>query len=150
MPHRAGVLRDSTASPNLGMHTTHGFTGQREDTQAPGSSGLDDFGARYYDPAVGRFTSVDSVLSGLGDPLGLDPLQLRRRARDQRHYRRAIDRGYHQLLRVARRHERQPGSSGVTVRAGGIDNLRREYRQLAMAMAPSLCVLRDFHSATPG
>jgi RHS repeat-associated protein len=62
----------ASASSNGGLHTTFGFTGQREDTQAPGSSGLDYYGARYYDPVVGRFTSADDVHPSLGDPVGLD------------------------------------------------------------------------------
>jgi RHS repeat-associated protein len=68
-----GQARYAAASGSTGgMHTTFGFTSQREDTQAPGSSGLDYFNARYYDPAVGRFTSADDVHPALGDPLGLD------------------------------------------------------------------------------
>ena len=39
------------------MHSSVGFTGQRED-----QSGLASFNARQYDPAVGRFTSADSVI----------------------------------------------------------------------------------------
>lgn len=61
------------AGSNGGMHTTRGFTGQREDAQGAGAgvgaSGLDDFNARYYDPAIGRFTAADSVrgADALGD-----------------------------------------------------------------------------------
>jgi len=42
--------------------TQKGFTGQIADP----ISGLDDYGARYYDPVVGQFVSADSVQ-------GLDP-----------------------------------------------------------------------------
>jgi len=61
------------AASNGGMHTTVGFTGQREDSGGSGAgvgaSGLDDFHARSYDPAVGRFASADSVSwsDALGD-----------------------------------------------------------------------------------
>ncbi len=41
------------------LPTTKGFTGQRSDP-----SGLDDYNARYYDPAVGQFTSADSDAAG--------------------------------------------------------------------------------------
>jgi len=49
----------ASAPTNGGMRTTHGLTGQREDAMAAGSSGLDYFNARHYDPAVGWFTSAD-------------------------------------------------------------------------------------------
>src|SRR5260370_32481455 len=39
------------------MGTTKGFTGQYNDTV----TGLDYYGARYYDPVVGRFLSADAV-----------------------------------------------------------------------------------------
>ncbi len=42
--------------------TSKGFTGQRSDAAV---SGLDYYGARYYDPRLGQFTSADSVLDGL-------------------------------------------------------------------------------------
>jgi len=51
-----------TARYNSGtMPTSKGFTGQRADA----TSGLDYYGARYYDPAAGQFTSADSVANGL-------------------------------------------------------------------------------------
>ncbi len=43
------------------MPTDYGFTGQRADA----ASGLDYYGARYYDPTLGQFTSADTVLDGL-------------------------------------------------------------------------------------
>jgi RHS repeat-associated protein len=39
------------------VETQKGFTGQISDP----ITGLDDYGARYYDPVVGRFVSAGSV-----------------------------------------------------------------------------------------
>jgi RHS repeat-associated protein len=51
------------------MPTTFAFTGQRADA----TTGLDYYGARYYDPAAGTFTSADTVLPGGGSsPAGLN------------------------------------------------------------------------------
>ena len=47
------------------MGTAKGFTGQYQD-----ATGLDYYGARYYDPVVGRFLSVDRVQ---GNQQGMDP-----------------------------------------------------------------------------
>jgi RHS repeat-associated protein len=44
------------------MPTTKGFTGQYSDA---GSTGLDYYGARYYDVALGQFTSADTANAGL-------------------------------------------------------------------------------------
>jgi RHS repeat-associated protein len=44
------------------MPTSYGFTGQRSDT----ASGLDYYGARYYDPLAGQFTSGDTLVPGGG------------------------------------------------------------------------------------
>src|SRR5262249_50399120 len=44
------------------MPTSYGFTGQRADT----TSGLDYYGARYYDPLAGQVTSRDTLLPGRG------------------------------------------------------------------------------------
>ncbi len=41
--------------------TTFAFTGQRADA----ASGLDYYGARYYDPSAGQFGAADSMLDGL-------------------------------------------------------------------------------------
>jgi RHS repeat-associated protein len=43
------------------MPTTYAFTGQRADS----ASGLDYYGARYYDPIAGQFTSADTMADGL-------------------------------------------------------------------------------------
>jgi RHS repeat-associated protein len=59
------------------MPTDYGFTGQRADA----STGLDYYGARYYDPTLGQFASADTVLDGLnrygyvgGNPISyIDP-----------------------------------------------------------------------------
>jgi RHS repeat-associated protein len=44
------------------MPGTYGFTGQRADA----ASGLDYYGARYYDPLAGQFASADNMLPGGG------------------------------------------------------------------------------------
>jgi RHS repeat-associated protein len=44
------------------MLTDHGFTGQIADS----TNGLDYYGARYYDPVAGQFTSADTVVPGGG------------------------------------------------------------------------------------
>jgi RHS repeat-associated protein len=44
------------------MPGTFGFTGQRADAV----SGLDYYGARYYDPVGSQFTSGDSIVPGGG------------------------------------------------------------------------------------
>src|SRR6185312_12697234 len=53
-----GGVRYSTGT----MPTSKGFTGQYADTA---SSGLDYYGARYYDPSLGQFTSADTVSDGI-------------------------------------------------------------------------------------
>jgi RHS repeat-associated protein len=45
---------------NGAMPTDYGFTGQRNDA----TTGLDYYGARYYDPTIGQFTSTDTMLAG--------------------------------------------------------------------------------------
>ena len=43
------------------MPGSYGYTGQHDDTA---TTGLDYYGARYYDPAIGQFASADSLGSG--------------------------------------------------------------------------------------
>ena len=50
-----GIRYQSGALP-----TDEGYTGQRRDA----STGLDYYGARYYDPTLGQFTSADTVADG--------------------------------------------------------------------------------------
>ncbi len=51
------------------MPTSFAFTGQRADS----TTGLDYYGARYYDPAAGTFISADTMLPGKGfSPAGLN------------------------------------------------------------------------------
>ena len=53
-----GTVRFSSGS----MSTDYGFTGQHSDA----ASGLDYYGARYYDPAAGQFSSADTEMPGNG------------------------------------------------------------------------------------
>jgi len=53
-------------SGSISPYTNKGFTGQYNDP----TSGLDYYGARYYDPVVGLFVSVDKKL---GDMQGANP-----------------------------------------------------------------------------
>jgi RHS repeat-associated protein len=46
----------------------HKFTGQEEDSE----TGLYNYGARYYDPAVGRFISADSIVPDYTNPQSLN------------------------------------------------------------------------------
>jgi RHS repeat-associated protein len=48
--------------------TDYGYTGQRADD----SIGLMYYNARWYDPALGRFTQADTMLPGAGNPLAWD------------------------------------------------------------------------------
>ena len=52
-----GAVRSQSGS----LPTSKGYTGQRSDAA---SSGLDYYGARYYDPVAGQFTSADTTLAG--------------------------------------------------------------------------------------
>ena len=53
-----GAVRYTTVGT---LPTSRGFTGQYADTS---SDGLDYYGARYYDPLLGQFTSADTVADG--------------------------------------------------------------------------------------
>ncbi|MDD5368416.1 MAG: RHS repeat-associated core domain-containing protein [Anaerolineaceae bacterium] len=50
------------------LPTDRTYTGQREDADL----GLMDYNARYYDQALGRFLSPDSLIPNPGDPLAYD------------------------------------------------------------------------------
>ncbi len=50
------------------MDTDRRYTGQRWEA----SLGLYDYGARYYDPALGRFIQADTVVPGAGNPQALN------------------------------------------------------------------------------
>jgi RHS repeat-associated protein len=62
LPYGGGRYSNGT------MPGSYGYTGQ----QADGTTGLDYYAARYYDPLAGQFVSADTVLPGNGfDPWGL-------------------------------------------------------------------------------
>ncbi len=50
------------------LRTDRRYTGQRWEA----SLGLYDYGARYYDPALGRFIQADTVVPGAGNPQALN------------------------------------------------------------------------------
>ncbi|TAH49791.1 MAG: hypothetical protein EYC68_16320 [Chloroflexota bacterium] len=59
-----GSIRTTTGS----VPTDFGFTGQRRDA----SAGLMYYGARYYDSALGRFISTDTIVPSAGNPQALN------------------------------------------------------------------------------
>ncbi len=59
-----GNIRSTTGT----APTDFGFTGQRRDA----SAGLMYYGARYYDSALGRFISADTVVPNAGNPQALN------------------------------------------------------------------------------
>ena len=50
------------------LNVKHKFTGQELDSE----SGLYYYGARYYDPEIGRFISPDSIVQDYTDPQTLN------------------------------------------------------------------------------
>ncbi|MHC1725319.1 MAG: RHS repeat-associated core domain-containing protein [Syntrophobacteraceae bacterium] len=59
-----GETRDSTGPEDF----DYKFTGQENDPE----TGLYYYGARYYDPEIGRFISPDSIVQAPGDPQTLN------------------------------------------------------------------------------
>ena len=67
-----GEVRLDTGNVNL----DYKFTGKEYDPEAGGGAGATDglyyYGARYYDPVVGRFISPDSIVPNPGNPQSLN------------------------------------------------------------------------------
>jgi RHS repeat-associated protein len=59
-----GATRSNTGSVNV----KHKYTGQEEDAE----TGLYYYGARYYDPTIGRFISADTIVQAPGAPQTLN------------------------------------------------------------------------------
>ncbi len=56
----------------LTTSTTFRFTGQRQESGLGGADGLYFYGARWYDPALGRFAQADTIVPGAGNPQALN------------------------------------------------------------------------------
>jgi len=52
--------------------TTYRYTGQRQESALGGTDGLYFYGARWYDSALGRFLSADTVVPQAGNPQALN------------------------------------------------------------------------------
>ena len=60
----AGQVRTDAFAPGAVTQTDFGYTGQRN----VGDLGLMDYKARFYDPALGRFTQPDTIVPNAADP----------------------------------------------------------------------------------
>ncbi|MCB9132118.1 MAG: RHS repeat-associated core domain-containing protein [Anaerolineales bacterium] len=54
--------------------TAKHFTGQYHETSLPGGEGLSYYGARWYDPRLGRFLSADTIVPNPSNPQDLNRL----------------------------------------------------------------------------
>ena len=52
--------------------TARHFTGQYHETSLPGGEGLSYYGARWYDPKLGRFLSADTIVPNASNPQDLN------------------------------------------------------------------------------
>ncbi len=52
--------------------TTYRYTGQKQETTLGGAEGLYYYGARWYDPYLGRFIQPDTIVPGAGNPQAWD------------------------------------------------------------------------------
>ena len=64
----AGQVRTDAFAPGAVTQTDFGYTGQWDVTDL----GLMDYKARFYDPALGRFTQPDSIIPNAADPQSWD------------------------------------------------------------------------------
>ncbi len=55
-----------------GTPTTYRYTGQRQESALGGLDGLYFYGARWYDPSLGRFISADTIVPSPGNPQALN------------------------------------------------------------------------------
>ena len=63
-----GEIRFSSGT----TQTTFRYTGQRQEAALGGADGLYYYGARWYDSALGRFTSADTIVPSPGNPMAWD------------------------------------------------------------------------------